>query len=75
MTEPGGAVVVCPCGSTEFQQGFIDDARQGRVRWLSGLPETGLLGHLKTGGRVQRAVRAARCTQCSRLELYATDPL
>ena len=71
MTATSG--FTCPnCGSTSFEEGFIDDVLNGRVRWLRGAMEIGFLGNAKRSGQ-QRMILAWRCTTCSRLELYAGD--
>lgn len=61
----------CPCGSTSFEDGVIEDIAQGRVRWISGPMQLGLLGKPKTRGRECRWVRAWCCTACRQLTLYA----
>jgi hypothetical protein len=61
----------CPaCGETDFEEGFIDDAVSGKVRWFSGRMRLGMFG-AKRVGLPRRTVRALRCVACSRLELYA----
>ena len=68
------SLFVCPnCGGTEFEQGFVDDDRQGRVRWLAGRLERGPLGNARKLGLRKTSVIAHRCVRCSRLELYALD--
>jgi hypothetical protein len=67
-------VPACPCGGTEYEQGFIDDAVNGRVRWIQGPLVLGLFGNAKRSGP-KRPVLAMRCTACSRLELVAGDPV
>ncbi|WP_211349026.1 hypothetical protein [Nocardioides litoris] len=66
----------CPrCGSTSFTPGFVDDTVSGRVRWLAGRFQRGLLGNAKGRGLGRGVpVLAYRCTGCSRLELFAVDP-
>lgn len=61
------------CGGNSFDEGFVDDATNGRVRWLEGPVEYGMLGNTKKFGRTQRMVVALRCTNCSRLELIAGE--
>lgn len=61
------------CGSTSCEEGFVDDTAQGRVRWIEGAVDFGLLGNTKKFGRTSRVVVAQRCTNCSRLELVAGE--
>lgn len=67
MTE---TMMTCQCGSTSFEDGFIDDAVNGRVRWFSGPMQTGLFGNARRSGP-KRTVLAWMCTTCSRLQLFA----
>lgn len=67
MSEPE----TCPCGSTSFEDGFIEDVAQGKVRWVEGAIEFGLLGNTKRSFRNHRMVRAVRCTACGQLVLFA----
>ena len=62
--------MTCTCGGTEFEDGFIDDVLQGRVRWIEGEVEIGIFGNAKRSGP-NWVVVARRCTACSRLELVA----
>ena len=63
----------CPaCHSTEFEEGFIDDVSEGRVRWLAGPIEMGLFNTRKMG-RARRLIGAWRCVGCNRLELIAAQ--
>ncbi|WP_340537316.1 hypothetical protein [Nocardioides sp. GXZ039] len=75
QTEGDYTAYPCPnCGSTTYQEGWVDDDRQGRVRWIAGQLRRSAFGNAK--GRVRNAklsVIAYRCTHCSRLELYALD--
>ncbi|MBE3000669.1 hypothetical protein IDM40_18465 [Nocardiopsis sp. HNM0947] len=67
MTTP-----TCTCGSTSFEEGFIDDVAQGAVRWISGSIEFGMLGFPKRGGdRDHRFISALCCTRCGVLTLRA----
>jgi hypothetical protein len=66
------APATCPCGSTTFEQGFVDDAVNGRVRWFRGAMRLGIFGNARRSG-LKRTVLAMRCTACSRLELYAGE--
>ncbi|MEO9322702.1 hypothetical protein ABFT23_04375 [Nocardioides sp. C4-1] len=62
----------CPrCGSFGFEPGFVDDDRQGRIRWIAGKLERGPMGNARKLGLRKTSVIAYRCTTCSRLELYA----
>ncbi|GAA5143156.1 hypothetical protein GCM10023340_07950 [Nocardioides marinquilinus] len=72
--DPEGSLFACPgCRGTEFEPGFIDDDRQGRIRWLAGPIERGPMGNARKLGRRKASVVAHRCVRCSRLELYASD--
>lgn len=71
----GPPAYACPaCGSTEFEEGFIDDVSNGRVRWLAGPIKMGVFNTRKMG-RARRIISAWRCGGCNRLELIAApDP-
>ncbi|MGN0062912.1 MAG: hypothetical protein ACI379_01615 [Nocardioides sp.] len=73
--DSGRGPVQCPwCGGTEYQEGFIDDVAQGRVRWLAGTFVRGLFGNAKSRSSLpQTVVTAYRCTTCNRLELVAGE--
>ena len=65
---------LCPqCGGAAFEQGFIDDAVQGRVRWFAGRLQIGMFGNAKRSGRPKLPISALRCATCSRLELFAGE--
>jgi hypothetical protein len=53
-----------------MQEGFTLERRQA-VRWISGKPETSLLGDVKAGGREHRHIESFRCIGCGYLESYA----
>jgi hypothetical protein len=72
--QPGDGPQRCvQCGSTFFEEGFVEDTgsnSQGAVRWIPGLREFGKLGGLKLSGRRRHPVIAYRCTSCHHLALY-----
>ena len=62
------------CGA-QMREGFILDSVEGfsgdgPAIWYAGKPEYGLLG-VQLSKRENYPVQAFRCTDCSRLELYA----
>lgn len=63
--------LTCPCGSTWFEEGFIDDVAQGKVRWVAGEINVGLFGHAQRSGREHRFIRALCCTECGMLMMSA----
>lgn len=66
------------CGNETLEPGFLMDAgqsSQGAVRWVQGTLERGIFGGAKLWGRPKTEVETWRCTSCSKLELYAADPV
>jgi hypothetical protein len=62
------------CDSTDLEPGFVADLGQGArgfAQWIAGPLEKGWLGYAKTMGRSKLTVYAARCPNCSHLELFA----
>lgn len=55
-----------------MQEGFILEHRLP-VRWISGQPETSILGEIKATGREQRRITSYRCVKCGYLESYAQE--
>ncbi|MBL1075000.1 hypothetical protein JK358_11405 [Nocardia sp. 2] len=61
------------CGSTDLEQGFIEDSGEhakGYARWIPGPLEFGPLGGVKRWGKTRFAVVAYRCVVCAHLELF-----
>lgn len=68
-----GSPARCPsCGSPRFEDGFVESASEGQVRYFSGEREEGFFG-VRRFGLERRTVIARRCLDCSRLELFAGD--
>lgn len=72
MELPGSVCEKCG-GAMEI--GFaLDKDRNGveRLRWMQGTPEYSAFSNVQTDGEC-RAIVMHRCTQCGRLELYASE--
>jgi hypothetical protein len=57
-----------------MEPGVLPDFSYGSIqplKWVEGPPEKGLLRNLKTKGKRQFDISAARCTRCGYLDLYA----
>ncbi len=65
------------CGS-DMQEGFLLEKGDGGVlsqqAWVTGKPEKSLLTGLRLKGMHVYDVRTFRCTRCSYLESYASEP-
>ena len=64
------------CGSTDLQEGFVEDSGQyarGFARWVAGPLQRGVLGGAKLFGKHRLEIHAFRCTNCTHLELFAYD--
>ena len=70
---PATTAPTCPnCGSARFEDGFVDSASEGQVRYFAGEREEGVFG-VRRFGLERRTVIARRCLDCSRLDLFAGD--
>jgi hypothetical protein len=71
--QPGNGPQRCAqCGSTFFEEGFVEDGGRGApgfARWLPGPLTFGWFGRPKLPGRRHR-ILAYRCTSCHHLALY-----
>jgi len=56
------------CGA-ETETGFMLEHRKA-LRWVGGMPQTSLLGDVKTGSE-QRYIESYRCVGCGYLQSYA----
>jgi predicted nucleic-acid-binding Zn-ribbon protein len=67
----------CPKCASPMEEGYMLDLGHlnvgNRLRWVSGLPETGFWGVLKVRGRKQKATLALRCVRCGFLEIFAPE--
>lgn len=64
----------CPkCGKPMEEGHVVDRSDSGYVvsAWISGSPERGIFGGLKTMGKDQIEIRTFRCVECGYLESYA----
>jgi hypothetical protein len=63
------------CGCETLEPGFLlDYGGRGYTRWIRGALERGVFGGAKLMGKERWDVEAYRCTACSKLELYVTEP-
>ncbi len=61
------------CGSTFFEEGFIEDGGRnapGFARWIPGRLTFGWLGRPKMSSGRRHRILAHRCTSCNHLALY-----
>ena len=57
-------------------EGFVPVEGQGSCgvsTWVTGAPQFGFLGSVKTDGKTSFRIRVYRCSQCGLLESYAVD--
>lgn len=56
-----------------LEDGFLEDAGEGgmgRLRWIGGPLEKGILGGTKVAFKERRDVVAHRCADCGHLDLF-----
>ena len=66
------------CGAIGLEPGFILDSgqySQGYARWVPGALKRGFLGYARVGKGPQWQIDVFRCPRCSRLEMFAGNPV